>query len=95
MYMSIETIARGRQLSGGYCDPLSLLKEYRPDVLRFLTEEEQDILHYCCDFESIVFYVDEETEHVYSVDCITDDVLGDDTMAEFLSYSIRWAREQN
>ena len=94
MYMSVETVARSRNLSGAYADPLALLTDYRAKAVRDLTEEERDVLRCCCDFESIVFYVDEKTKTVLTVDDITDDIIGTDSMDDFLSYSVRWAREE-
>ena len=94
MYISFETVAQGKQLSCGYYGPLALLNDYRADALRCLSEEEQNELRHACDYDGIVFYVDEKTEHVFTVDCITDDVIGDDAMEDFLSCSLKWAREQ-
>jgi len=94
MYMSVETISQKKNLSGVYTDPLSLLKDYRADAVRDMTEDEQEILRCCCDFESIVFYVDEKTKTVLTVDDITDDIIGTDSLDSFLSYSIKWAREE-
>lgn len=84
--MKIKTIDR-------FDNPLELLECYVPDALNDLTEDEREELRCACDYESIELYVVNDNT-VLTVDTVSDDVIGNDTMAEFLSYSIRWAREQ-
>ena len=84
--MNIKTLDR-------YDNPATLLRIHAPDSYAALTEDERDFLRGCCDFESMEFYVVNDSA-VLTVDSVTGDVLGEDDLADFASESVNYAREQ-
>lgn len=72
--------------------PIEILECYRPDALDKLTDDEQEQLRSCCDFESIFLYVINDSI-VVTVDAVDGDVLSQSYMSRFASESIAWARE--
>ena len=83
--MKIKSIQR-------FDNPMEILQYYLPELTGNLTEDEQEELRCCCDYESIVFYVVNDSI-VLTVDTITDDVLGEDALSRFAAESMKWARE--
>ena len=75
-----------------YDNPMALLLDYRPDAIKELTQDEQESLRCVCDFESMFFAVTDENI-VLTVDGINYDILGCDTLDEFTTYSIEWAKD--
>lgn len=85
--MKVKTISR-------YDNPYNLIYDYKPGFLNGMTEDAKEELRCACDFESIAYYVVNDSV-VLTVDTVTGDVLGEDTLIEFASESVAWACEQN
>ena len=73
-------------------NPLEIIEEYKPDALTGLPENARDELDCALNYESIMLYVIDDSI-VQIVDAFTGEVYGEDTMDEFVAYSLQWARE--
>ena len=82
------------KLSCAYNDPLALLRDYCPDIVETMTESEQDALSGSITFECLLLYV-YGGNTVLTVDPVTNDVLGEDSLADFARESIAWAKENS
>ncbi len=69
-----------------YTDPYELIADHYPSLLDILTEDQQDYLRYCLDFQCVALKVHDGKVDV--VDTISEDIINTFTIETFVRYTL-------
>ena len=73
-------------------NPYSLIEYCRPGILKCIPDDAADYLRHCIDFESIMFVL--LPSCVKTIDSINGDLLGSESVDDFVVQSIMYALEE-
>lgn len=83
-----------KYVNGMYRDVITIFKEYcSRDAIKAMTEEFREYLEHVNDFEGLGFYVINDCM-VMTVDALTGDVFGVQTLADFLRDTYKYYQEE-